>query len=138
MLHGFGDVTRFVGVERDGLAFPDRAESAVPRADVAPEHESRRAIGPAFKDIRATSFLADRVQVQTLNQLQQVILVGWISQANPQPFGLGLAGLGIKDVEFAGQTLNYLDEQHHSIGVWPTHLDPGLMGPIGQMGPMRV
>ena len=41
---GFGDMTRFIRVKQAGLAFADRAESAVARADVAREHEGRSSI----------------------------------------------------------------------------------------------
>jgi hypothetical protein len=65
----------------------------VARADIAAEHERRSAFRPAFKDVGASRFLADRVQIQTFDQLQHIVLVGWISQANPEPIRLWLTGL---------------------------------------------
>jgi hypothetical protein len=41
MLHRFGHVSRLFGVESSGLTFPDGAETAVTRTDVAGEHERR-------------------------------------------------------------------------------------------------
>jgi hypothetical protein len=66
----------------------------VPRANVAAQHEGRSPIGPALKNIRTASFLTHRVQIQTLNQLQDVVLIGWVAQTNFQPFGLRLAWFG--------------------------------------------
>jgi hypothetical protein len=66
---GFADVARLIRVERARLAFADRAEPAMARAYVAEDHKSRRAFSPAFKNIRATRFLADGVQAQVLYQV---------------------------------------------------------------------
>ena len=85
MLHSFSDVTRLVRVERCGRALANRTETAVTRADIAAQHEGRRSIGPALKDVGALCFLTDRVQVKPFDQLKQVVLVGWITQTNPQP-----------------------------------------------------
>ena len=90
MAHGFGHVTRLFAVERARLAFADRAKAAMARADVAAQHESRRAIRPALKDVRATRFLTNRVQIQPFDQLQDVVLIRRIAQTNLQPFGLRL------------------------------------------------
>jgi hypothetical protein len=75
------------------------------RADIAAEHESRGAIRPTFKDVWAARFLADGVQVETFDQLQHLVLVGWVAEADSQPFGLGLTDLLIVAdySEFAGQ-----------------------------------
>ena len=101
----FGDVTRFVGIERARLAFADGAESAMACADVAAEHEGRSAIGPALKNVRTARFLADGVQVETFDQLQDLVLIRRVTQADAQPFGLWLGDLLIVAdyTEFAGQ-----------------------------------
>ncbi len=52
------------------------------RADIAAEHECRGAIRPALEDVRTFCFLTNRVQVQALNQVEQMVLIGWIAQAN--------------------------------------------------------
>jgi hypothetical protein len=82
LLHSFGNVTRFFRVERAWFSFADRAKSAVTRANVTAEHEGCGAIGPALENVWAARLLADRVQIKTLNQLQHVILIGRIAQAN--------------------------------------------------------
>ena len=49
------------GSSEPGLALADRAEAAVARADVAHQHEGRRALArPALVDVRAARLLADR------------------------------------------------------------------------------
>jgi hypothetical protein len=56
-------------------------------ASVAAEHKRRRFVRPAFKDIRATRFLTNRVQIQTVNQFQNGILIRRIADADFQPVG---------------------------------------------------
>ena len=62
------------------------------RAGIAAEHKRRRFVRPAFKNVWAARFLANRVQVQALDQLQHVVLVRRIAQTNLQPLRLRLAG----------------------------------------------
>jgi hypothetical protein len=59
-------------------------------ADVAAEHESRRAVRPAFEDVWTARFLADRVQVQPFDELQNVVLVRGITETDAEPFRLWL------------------------------------------------
>jgi hypothetical protein len=82
LTHRFSDMPRFFRVERSRFSFADRTEAAVARANVAAEHEGSRAIRPAFENIGTACFLADSVQVQSLNQLQNVVLIGRIAQSN--------------------------------------------------------
>ena len=105
LTHGLRDMSWFFRIERSGLAFTNRTESAVSRADVAAEHERRSSIRPAFKNVWTTSFLTNRVQVKSLDQLQHVVLIGWIAQPDLQPFRLWLTDFGIvtDDAELAGQ-----------------------------------
>jgi len=86
-------VARFFRIKRTGRAFSDRSKATVPRANIAAKHESRGAIRPAFKDVWAAGFLTNRVQVETLNQFHNVVLVGGIAQTNLQPVGFWPAGL---------------------------------------------
>src|SRR6185436_16225059 len=95
MTNGLAHVSRFVRIQRAGSALAHCAEPAVPRANVSTQHERGGAIRPALEDVWAPRFLADRVQVQTLNQLQQMVLIRRIAKANPQPLRLWLAWFGI-------------------------------------------
>jgi hypothetical protein len=52
------------------------------RADVAAEHERRGAVGPTLENVWATGFLADGVQVQAFDQLQDLVLVSRVAQAD--------------------------------------------------------
>src|SRR4051794_20368687 len=90
MTHRLRDVLRFLAVKYARSTLADRAEAAMPSADVAAQHEGRRAIGPALKNIRALRFLTDRVQIQTFDQLEQMILVRRIAQLDAQPIRLRL------------------------------------------------
>src|SRR5438034_94729 len=103
MLHGFGNVTRLFGIERARCAFAYRAKPAVSRADVAAEHECRCAIRPTLKNVGTFRFLTNRVQVQALNQVEQMVLIGWIAQTNPQPLGFRLTWFGVQNLKFSGQ-----------------------------------
>jgi hypothetical protein len=73
-------VTRLLDVERTRLALANRTEATVTRANVAAEHKSRGAIRPAFKDVGTASFLTNRVQVQSFNQAQYVVLIRRVAQ----------------------------------------------------------
>src|SRR5262245_24390957 len=56
-------MTRFVRIGRERPAVRDVAERAAARADVAEDHEGRRALAEAFGDVRAGRLLADGVQL---------------------------------------------------------------------------
>src|SRR6476659_7713877 len=60
------------------------------RANIAAEHERCGAVRPAFENVWAACFLANRVQVQPLDQFQDIVLVCGIAQTNFQPFRLWL------------------------------------------------
>ena len=98
-------MSRLFGIERAGLTFADSAESTMARADVAAQHEGCGAIRPAFEDVGAAGFLTDGVQVESFDQLQHLVLIGRVTQADAQPFGLWLTDLLIVAdyTEFAGQ-----------------------------------
>ncbi len=88
MLYGFGNVCRLHRVEVHRLAFVHGAKSAMPRTCIAAEHESRGLIGPAFEDIRALCLLADGVKIQSVDQVQDLILVRRVAQFYLQPIRL--------------------------------------------------
>jgi len=88
MHHGLGDMCRFHRIEVHRLALVHGAESAVSRACVAAEHECRGLIGPAFEDVRAFRFLADGVQVQSADEVEDCILIARIAELDLQPIRL--------------------------------------------------
>jgi hypothetical protein len=98
-------MSRFFRIKLSRRAFANRAEAAMARADIATQHKCRRPISPALENIRAPCFLANGVQIQSFDQLEQMILVGRIAQTDPEPLGLRLTWFGVKDVKFAGQIL---------------------------------
>jgi hypothetical protein len=91
VLNGLGNVRRFQRVEVHRLAFVDRAESAMPCTSIAPKHECRRLIGPAFKDVWALCFLADGMETEAADQIEDSILVPRVAEFDLQPFWLSLA-----------------------------------------------
>lgn len=80
--HCFGNVPRFLRIEASRLSFADSAEATMPCADVSSQHEGGRAVGPTLKNVWAAGFLTNSVQVQSFNQLQHMILIAGIAQAN--------------------------------------------------------
>ena len=81
-MHSFGNVTRLVPVEESRLSFAHGTEATMTRADVATEHEGRGPIGPTFKNVWTASFLANCVQVETFDELQHLVLIGRVAQAD--------------------------------------------------------
>ena len=63
-----GHAPRFIRVVVGGLAGVDLAEVAAPRALRSADEEGRLAVFPAFVDVGATGFLADRVQAFSFDQ----------------------------------------------------------------------
>src|SRR6185436_3452082 len=72
-LNCFANVTRFIGVKRNRPSLADRAEAAMPRADVAKNHEGRSALAPAFEDVWAASLLTHGVQAQVVDHSIHVV-----------------------------------------------------------------
>jgi hypothetical protein len=64
------------------LTLADGAKTSMSRANITAEHEGSGAIRPAFKNVWATCLLANSVQVQAFDQLQQIVLVRRITQPN--------------------------------------------------------
>src|ERR1043165_3166316 len=90
MTHRLGNVTRLLWIQVARLPFTDGAKAAMPRADVAAQHKSRGAVRPALKNVWTARFLTDGVQIQPFDELQDLVLIGRVAEANPEPFGLGL------------------------------------------------
>src|SRR5687767_5352563 len=66
-------MARLLDVRRERTAVGDVAERAAPRADVAQDHERRRALAEAFGDVGARSFLAHRVQLLAAQDALDVV-----------------------------------------------------------------
>ena len=107
MIHSFRNVPRFFRIEKSGLSFSDRAKTTMTRANITAEHERGGAIGPALKNVGTARFLTDGVEVESLDQLQHLVLIGRVAQTDAQPLGLGLTDfLIVADyTEFAGQLI---------------------------------
>src|SRR5258706_1712645 len=61
--NGLGEVPRLLGIRGERPAVRHVAERAASRADVAEDHEGRRALAEALGDVRAGGFLAHGVQL---------------------------------------------------------------------------
>jgi hypothetical protein len=68
----------------------DRAVGAVPRTDVAKDHERGRAVLPTLTDVRAVRLLADCVQVERPHQLLQVEVISSTRRFDLEPRGFPL------------------------------------------------
>ncbi len=75
----------FGGVEKAGLALVDRAEIAAAGADVAHEHERRRAVFPALAHVRAFGLFANGVQLEFAEDVLQVAVTLPSRDALPNP-----------------------------------------------------
>src|ERR1700677_3089560 len=85
-LHSFGHSLRLVFLRwAERLSAWHRAESARSRADVAQNHECRRAMLPAFTHIRATSALAYRVQVECAHDPLEFLVIRPAEVLHAQP-----------------------------------------------------
>src|SRR5436190_16903782 len=103
MPHCFGDVTRLIGIEPARRPLAYRAKPTMTGTDVAAQHKGRSPISPALEDVRTPRFLTNRVQVQALNQVEQMVLIRWITEANPQPLGFRLTCRSVQNLTFAAQ-----------------------------------
>jgi hypothetical protein len=107
VLNSFGDVAWLFLVETSWLSFANSTKATVPCTNVSSKHESRGAIRPAFEDVWTASFLANRVEIQSFNQLKDIVLVRRVTEADSQPFGFWLTDFLIvrDDRKFAGQLI---------------------------------
>src|SRR5205823_7547241 len=60
--NGVAQMPRLLGIRRERPAVRHIAEGAAPRADVAEDHERRRALAEALGDVRARGLFAHGVQ----------------------------------------------------------------------------
>src|SRR5437870_5503912 len=121
MPHCFGDVTRLIRIEPARRPLAYRAKPTMTGTDVAAQHKGRSPISPALEDVWTLRFLANRVQIQALNQVEQMVLIGWITEANAQPLGFRLTSFGVQNLKFAAQesfTSDLILLKHSSIIVW--------------------
>ena len=86
----FRDARRLRGVELRRPSVRHGAIRARTGADVAEDHERRRAVMPAFADVGAAGVLADRVQPQVLHDALEAEVVLRPRSADLQPLGLRL------------------------------------------------
>lgn len=105
MAHSFGNMTWLFRIQEAWLPFPHSTKTAMTRTDIAAKHERSCAIGPTLKNVGTTRFLTNRVQIEPFNQLEHIILIGWVAETYAKPFRLGLTDLLIVAdyTEFAGQ-----------------------------------
>src|ERR1035437_6122332 len=88
--HGLGHVPRLLRVERPPGPLGDRAEAAVPRADVAHEHEGGGLVdAPALEEIRAARFLADRIEMLVRHERRNAARQPVVVHAHLQPLRPG-------------------------------------------------
>jgi hypothetical protein len=90
-LHGVDGVGELIGLLRikgEGRAMRHVAVGARARADVAHDHERRRAVVPALADVGAVRFLADRMQTEVAHQALDAHVALRAGRANLQPVGL--------------------------------------------------
>ena len=87
-----GDPRRLRHVELARPPVRDGAVRAGARADVAQDHERRRAVVPALADVGAARLLADGVELQLLHQPLEAQIVLRPRRAHLEPLGLRLAG----------------------------------------------
>ena len=93
MLDGFGDVPWLCLIQISGLTFADSTKAAVASTNITTEHERCGPVRPAFKDVWAARFLANGMQIQPLNQVQDLVLSSRIAKTNFEPFRLRIAYL---------------------------------------------
>ena len=80
-------------IERGGQPGLDVAEGAGPRAGVAHDHEGGVFLFPAFADIRATGFLADRMQAVLAHDALGIAIARRDRRLDANPIRLGERGL---------------------------------------------
>ena len=85
---GLGDARGLVGVDGSGLALADGAEAAVPRADVAQQHEGGGAFpGPTLMDVGAPRLLAHRHQREPPHHRADLFVFAGRVGADLEPLG---------------------------------------------------
>jgi hypothetical protein len=84
----FADPGRFGSIDRLRTPVSDRAVPARACADIAEDHEGRRAVRPALADVRALRFFTHRMQVQIAHQALEPEIRGGTGRTHLQPVGL--------------------------------------------------
>src|SRR5712671_93416 len=85
-LRRFGHALRLLLVRRrSGLARRYGAKSARSRANVAENHERRRAMFPTFTHVRAARTLAHRIKAQRAHDALQILIIRPIEKFDAQP-----------------------------------------------------
>jgi hypothetical protein len=88
------------GLGGSGLAVADVAERAAAGADVAEDHEGRRAAAEAFADVRAGGFLADGVQLLFAQHgLDFAEAPGAVAGFDANPLGFAQRGVDRDDLD---------------------------------------
>src|SRR5439155_22635976 len=82
------EIERFLRVERQRTPVADIAEGAAPRAEIAHDHERRRALAEAFADVRARGLFAHRVQAVLAQDLLDLGKARRRWRAHADPVGL--------------------------------------------------
>src|SRR5713101_5451545 len=81
----FSDTKRLADVELGRPSRGHRAEAACARADVAQDHERRRAPAPAVEDVGALRLFANGVQPLRLNETLELLVVLALDDARADP-----------------------------------------------------
>ena len=96
---GFGHAARLVPVNRSRTPLGHRAKAAMPRADIAQQHEGRGVMVPAFANIRTLRRLANRMQPKPARQFLKVMKVVAHRELSPLSHeGFGLGSLGPRSI----------------------------------------
>ena len=85
--NGFGEMARFIGIRRFRPAVTDIAERAAPRAQVAEDHECRRAFAETFADVRAGRFFANGMQLLRAQDVLDFLEARAVAEAHANPVG---------------------------------------------------
>jgi hypothetical protein len=80
MPYRLGNVRRLKRVESIGNCLIHGAKAAVTSTSVAAEHESSGLVRPALENVWALCLLANRVQVQTVDQIKDSILIPRVAE----------------------------------------------------------
>src|SRR5262252_10462209 len=83
-----GEIGRLLRVEGQRAAMPDVTERTTARADVAHDHERRRAFAEAFADVRAGGLFAHGVQSVLAKDLLDLVEARTRGRTHANPFRL--------------------------------------------------
>src|SRR5262245_56772257 len=112
------DLDGLVGVWRGWRAVDDVAVATRARDRAAEDHERRRTDMPAFADVRAVGFLADRVQTEAAHESLEPQIVLRPGGANLQPLGLRLTRQLVGALATSPYEIERRGRHHRSL-YWP-------------------